>query len=94
MAIFPITFIVPIDSHDGPAGSGLVAKISELHFELIPTPKVALQFAHLPANSTVSVTCSPAKDIEATLEFADELTTGHIGPFRISPLEWWKAPSR
>ena len=55
-------------------GTGELARLIEhLHFELIPTPKVALQFAHLPPHSTVSVTCSPAKDIEATLALSAEL---------------------
>ena len=56
----------------------LARLIQHLHFELIPTPKVALQFPHLPPHSTVSVTCSPAKDIEATLALsADLINQGH-----------------
>jgi methylenetetrahydrofolate reductase (NADPH) len=51
----------------------LLDQVERLHFELIPTPKVALQYPHLPAHSTVSITCSPAKDIEATLEVSSQL---------------------
>ena len=61
-----------------PTNTVLLDQLDHLHFELIPTPKVALQFAHLPARSTVSVTCSPTKDIEATLDVsADLLALGH-----------------
>ncbi len=49
------------------------ALITDAHFELIPTPKVALQFPHLPVGSTVSVTCSPVQEIEATLSLSKAL---------------------
>jgi methylenetetrahydrofolate reductase (NADH) len=51
----------------------IVDRVGHAHLELIPTPKVHLQFEHLPANSTVSVTCSPARDIQATLDTAAQL---------------------
>lgn len=51
----------------------LVDRVRHAHLELIPTPKAHLQFAELPEASTVSVTCSPAKDIEATLDMSAQL---------------------
>lgn len=47
-------------------------------FELLPLKNAIDQAAHLPPHSTVSVTASPAKGIEATLELADALrAAGH-----------------
>ena len=51
----------------------IVDRVRHAHLELIPTPKVSLQFDELPEHSTVSVTCSPAKDISATLDLAAQL---------------------
>ncbi len=56
----------------------IVERVATAHLELIPTPKAALQFEHLPAGSVVSVTASPAKDLQATLDMAAQLTDlGH-----------------
>lgn len=51
----------------------IVDRVAAAHLELIPTPKAHLQFEHLPANSVVSVTASPAKDLQATLDMAAQL---------------------
>ena len=42
-------------------------------FEIIPLKNAASRARHLPAGTTVSVTASPAKDMEATLTLAQEL---------------------
>jgi methylenetetrahydrofolate reductase (NADPH) len=47
-------------------------------YELIPLKNVHEQGEYLPESSTISVTCSPAKDIEATLELCESfLSKGH-----------------
>lgn len=51
----------------------IIDRIAHAHLELIPTPKAHLQFEHLPAHSTVSVTASPVKDLQATLDLAAQL---------------------
>lgn len=64
----------PSDGRSADGISPIIAdRVRHAHLELIPTPKVSLQFAELPEHSTVSVTCSPAKDISATLEIAAQL---------------------
>ena len=40
-------------------------------YELIPLKNVHEQGEYLPKSSTISITCSPAKDIEATLELCE-----------------------
>ncbi len=61
----------PVDS--GATAAVVNDRVRYAHLELIPTPKAHLQFPELPDASTVSVTCSPAKDIEATLDMAAQL---------------------
>ena len=51
----------------------IVDRVQHAHLELIPTPNAHLQFPALPPACTVSVTCSPAKDIQATLDMAAQL---------------------
>lgn len=47
-------------------------------YELIPLKNVHEQGEFLPESSTISITCSPAKDIEATLELCENfLAKGH-----------------
>ena len=47
-------------------------------YELIPLKNVHEQGEYLPKSSTISITCSPAKDIEATLELCENfLDNGH-----------------
>jgi methylenetetrahydrofolate reductase (NADPH) len=56
-----------------PIASSIIDRVGRAHLELIPTPKAHLQFEYLPANSTVSVTASPVKELQATLDMAAEL---------------------
>ena len=52
--------------------------IDEMTYELIPLKNVHEQAEFLPQASTISITCSPAKDIEATLELCEKfLSRGH-----------------
>jgi methylenetetrahydrofolate reductase (NADPH) len=51
----------------------IVDRVRHAHLEVIPTPKAHLQFPELPPASIVSVTCSPTKDIQATLDLAAQL---------------------
>lgn len=52
--------------------------IDEMTYELIPLKNVHEQAEFLPQTSTISITCSPAKDIEATLELCEKfLSKGH-----------------
>ncbi len=76
-------------------------RVRHAHFELIPTPKAHLQFIELPEASTVSVTCSPVKDITATLDLAAQLQDlGHTviphlaarmveGPHHVAQIAAW-----
>lgn len=58
---------------DAPARSAINSVLSAPTFELIPLKNVHDQAAFLPAGATVSVTASPAKGIEATLDLAATL---------------------
>jgi methylenetetrahydrofolate reductase (NADPH) len=52
--------------------------LDEMTYELIPLKNVHEQGEFLPKSSTISITCSPAKDIEATLELCEKfLAKGH-----------------
>lgn len=51
-------------------------------FEVLPLKSLADQASHLPPGALVSVTASPAKGIETTLEWAERLTAGG---FRVVP---------
>jgi len=54
------------------------ALLENLRWELIPLKSVYAQIEHLPPNSEVSVTCSPAKGIDATIDLAEEIQSkGH-----------------
>ena len=55
------------------ATAALARVLEDPTFELIPLKNVAEQAAHVPRGRTVSVTASPAKGIEATVELAVEL---------------------
>ena len=50
--------------------------IEEARYELIPLKSMHDQIPHLPAGCSVSVTCSPTKGIEPTLELSAELNGG------------------
>ena len=55
------------------AAAALAQVLADPTFELIPLKNVRAQAAALPRGATVSVTASPAKGIEATVELAIEL---------------------
>ena len=55
--------------------AALAAILESPTFELIPLRNALDQAAALPSGSTVSVTASPAKGIEATLELSETLTS-------------------
>ncbi|MCX6521551.1 MAG: methylenetetrahydrofolate reductase [Actinobacteria bacterium] len=53
--------------------------IADARYELIPLKNVDAQIAFVPAGSSVSVTCSPAKGLQATLDLtAKILDQGHV----------------
>ncbi len=52
--------------------------IANARYEVVPLKSLHDQIPHLPAGSSVSVTCSPTKGIEPTLELSAELNgAGH-----------------
>ena len=52
---------------------GLLGLIRGAHLEVLPTPTIVERCAGLPADTTISVTCSPVKGIGATVEVATGL---------------------
>ena len=58
---------------DGDARSALAAALEDPIFELLPLKNLADQIPHLPAGARVSVTASPAKGIDATVDWAVRL---------------------
>jgi methylenetetrahydrofolate reductase (NADPH) len=58
-----------------PAREALARLLTAPTFELIPLKTSMAQAAFLPAGSTVSVTASPAKGIEATVALCEQLQT-------------------
>jgi methylenetetrahydrofolate reductase (NADPH) len=67
---------------DLPAGGrdAIVALLRAPKFELIPLKNVHDQSAFLPVGATVSVTASPAKGIEATIELCEQLKARGFAP--------------
>lgn len=65
----------PFGSSDrrAPSSPAMRALVADLHFELVPMKSIEQAIADLPPGSDVSVTCSPTRGIEATLEYTDEL---------------------
>jgi methylenetetrahydrofolate reductase (NADH) len=61
----------PIRDHRRP----LPAARSNVSFELIPLKNLEAQLPQLPSGAKVSVTCSPTKGVDATLEVAARLQT-------------------
>ena len=55
---------------DAKAMSDLVAN---LHYEIVPMKSIDQAISDLPPNAHVSITCSPTKGIEATLEYTSQL---------------------
>jgi methylenetetrahydrofolate reductase (NADPH) len=68
-----------LDPSTRAAISGVLA---DPKFELIPLKSVDEQAAHLPPGATVTVTASPAKGMEATVELCERL---HIQGYRVIP---------
>ena len=58
---------------DDGARAGLAAALADPIFELLPLKNLPEQIPHLPAGARVSVTASPAKGIDATLDWAAQL---------------------
>lgn len=58
---------------DGVARAAIAGALEHATFELIPLKNVHDQSAFLPSGATVSVTASPAKGLEATVELAATL---------------------
>jgi methylenetetrahydrofolate reductase (NADH) len=58
---------------DERARAALAGVLADPIFELLPLKSIADQIAHLPAGARVSVTASPAKGIDATLDWAARL---------------------
>lgn len=55
------------------ATAKLVASLEHPRFEVIPAKGVEEQIAHLPAGATVTITSSPGKGLDATLDLAARL---------------------
>ena len=58
---------------EGPAREALAAALADPIFELLPLKNLPDQIPHLPAGARVSVTASPNKGLEATLDWAGRL---------------------
>ena len=58
---------------DAAASAALAAALDDPIFELLPLKSLPEQIPHLPAGARVSVTASPAKGIDATLDWAVRL---------------------
>jgi methylenetetrahydrofolate reductase (NADPH) len=58
---------------DGAAREALAGALADPIFELLPLKNLPDQVPHLPAGARVSVTASPAKGIDATLDWAVRL---------------------
>jgi methylenetetrahydrofolate reductase (NADPH) len=58
---------------DDAARAALRSVLADPIFELLPLKSIADQIPHLPAGARVSVTASPAKGIDATLDWAARL---------------------
>lgn len=48
--------------------------LEQPRYELLPVEGAGEQAAHLPGGATVTVTCSPARGLESTLQLAEELS--------------------
>ncbi|MET1232787.1 MAG: methylenetetrahydrofolate reductase [Candidatus Limnocylindrales bacterium] len=67
---------------DPSARAAIAGVLAEPKFELIPLKNADEQAAHLPPGATVTVTASPAKGMEATIELCERLQA--LG-FRVIP---------
>lgn len=55
------------------AAADLDPLLDEPRFEILPLPEAAEEALSLPADGTVTVTCSPSRGLEATLALTEEL---------------------
>jgi len=62
-----------LDHPDAPARAAIRRVLENPLFELIPVKNALAQAKHLPDGATVSVTASPAKGMDATLDLAEAL---------------------
>ena len=62
----------------------LNALLEQPKYEIIPMKRVEQSFEFIPKNAKVSVTVSPSKGIEATLELADQIGK-YVAPEQITP---------
>lgn len=67
---------------DPSARAAIAGVLAEPKFELIPLKNADEQAAHLPTGATVTVTASPAKGIEATIDLCERL---QVLGFRVIP---------
>ena len=67
---------------NGDRNGALVEALSQPRFELIPMEGVGERAAYLPKGARVAISCSPARGVQGTLAFGEELL--HRG-FRIVP---------
>ncbi len=63
----------PSNALSAPERSALRALVAEPKFELIPLASAMEHAAHLPARATVTVTASPGRGLEATLDLCERL---------------------
>jgi methylenetetrahydrofolate reductase (NADPH) len=61
-----------------PGTAALARVLADPTFELIPLKNAVEQSSHIPAGRTVSVTASPGRSIEATVQLAVELETSGL----------------
>ncbi len=60
----------PFGSSGRVSSPAMRAFVSNLHYEIVPMKSIEQAIADLPAGAHVSITCSPAKGIAVTLEYA------------------------
>jgi methylenetetrahydrofolate reductase (NADPH) len=65
--------IWPFWASDPVSSPAMRALVSNLHYEIVPMKSIEQAIADLPPGAHVSITCSPAKGIAVTLEYAARL---------------------
>ncbi|WP_019819689.1 methylenetetrahydrofolate reductase [Saccharomonospora saliphila] len=63
---------------DAGALSGLGTALDRVRYEVLPLPSVLEQTATLPERSVVTVTASPTKDLDATVEVCEKLAAQRL----------------
>ncbi len=61
------------DTADGSYSTAMGELVANLHYEIVPMKSIDQAIADLPPAAHVSVTCSPARGIAATLDYTDQL---------------------